>query len=109
MAAACNFTIPQYLCTLETCCLEHQATIRYLPTLVGNSTYIGIFALILVLQIGLGIRYSTWGFLVGMFCGLLLEILGYAGRVQMHSNPFNMNPFLMLVSWSPGTSSSIAC
>lgn len=94
MAAACNLTIPQWECTLQTCCLE-QGTVRYLPTLGGNAAYAAIFALILVLQIGLGVRYRTWGFAVGMFAGLLLELLGYVGRIQMHSNIFDQDPFLM--------------
>jgi len=91
---ATNFTIPQDQCTLQTCIME-QATIRYLPSLAGNVTYMAIFGLILLLQIGQGIRYRTWGFLAGMICGLFLEIIGYAGRVMMHYNPFNMNNFLM--------------
>lgn len=94
MAAACNYTIEQYQCTLQTCCLE-QATIAYIPTLSGNAAYMAIFIVILLLQLGLGVRYRVWGFLVGMFCGLLLEVLGYAGRIQIHTNPFDSNAFLM--------------
>ncbi|KAK9341982.1 RTA-like protein [Lipomyces starkeyi] len=30
-----------------------------------------------------------------MFGGLVLEILGYVGRIQMHFNPFTRNPFAM--------------
>lgn len=101
--AATNLTIPQDQCTLQTCSME-QATIRYLPSLAGNITYMALFGLILLLQIGLGIRYRTWGFLTGMVCGLVLEIVGYAGRVVMHYNPFNMNNFLTYAAHSSSPS-----
>lgn len=43
----------------------------------------------------LWVAARTWGFLGGMFGGLVLEIIGYVGRIQMHSNPFTDSPFLM--------------
>ena len=52
----------------------------------------------MLLQLGLGIRYRTWGFLGGMFGGLVLEIVGYISRIQLHFNPFAKNPFLMYVN-----------
>lgn len=81
-------------CTLEICSLEY-ATIQYQPNLAGNILFIAIFALCLVVQIPLGWRYRTWGFFVAMFGGLILEIVGYVGRVQMHYDPFNFNNFIM--------------
>ncbi|KAH0557084.1 hypothetical protein GP486_005125 [Trichoglossum hirsutum] len=65
-------------CTLQTCSLDY-ARIDYIPSLPANATYLSFFSLILVVQIGLGSRYRTWGFMAGMFCGILLEILGYIG------------------------------
>jgi hypothetical protein len=56
-----------------------------------------LFAILLLLQIGLAVKWKTWGFLGGMFGGIVLEILGYIGRVMMSSNPFAKNPFLMCV------------
>jgi hypothetical protein len=87
-------TIETEYCTLQTCSLDY-ARIDYLPSLPANATYLSFFALILLAQIGLGCRYRTWGFMAGMFCGVLLEVLGYIGRVQMHYNPFKFNPFLL--------------
>jgi hypothetical protein len=71
------------------------AQIDFLPTLGGNAAYAAILGLILISQIGLGIFYRTWGFLIGMTCGLFLEVLGYVGRVMLHNNPFDFNAFLM--------------
>jgi hypothetical protein len=88
------FAIPPQQCTLSTCTLE-EAEILYIPSLAGNAFFLAIFLIILLIHIGFGIHYRTWGVLIGMFCGLLLEILGYVGRVQMHYNPFKFNPFTM--------------
>ncbi|OHE94874.1 RTA1 like protein [Colletotrichum orchidophilum] len=81
-------------CTVETCPLS-CAQVEYLPTLAGNAVYAAAFGLLLIAQIGLGIRYKTWGFMVGMTCGLVLEIVGYAGRIMLHNNPFDFNNFII--------------
>jgi hypothetical protein len=81
-------------CTLDTCPIE-DAQVRYVPTLYGNSFYIAIFAVLLGAQIYQGIRYRTWTFMGAMFGGLVLEITGYVGRIQMHYNPFLSDPFLL--------------
>lgn len=91
---ACNYTILQQDCTLQTCCLN-QGTVDYIPTLGGNIAYAAIFVLLLALQLGLCLWYQTWTFMIGMTFGLICEILGYAGRVWMHYSIFDMNPFLM--------------
>ncbi len=89
-----NPTIPDDLCTLQTCSLL-QAHFQYVPTLAGNTLYLGIFGLLLLVQVFFGIKHRTWGFLAGMVGGIVLEIIGYVARVQMHYNPFISNPFLM--------------
>ena len=82
------------LCTLQTCPLE-IASVTYDPSLGGNAFYLALFALILIIQIGFGFKWRTWAFTGPMFGGLVLEVIGYAARVQMHYNPFKSNPFLM--------------
>ena len=84
------------LCTLRTCPLT-LANILYLPSIPGNAIYLAIFALLLPIQVFFSFRYRTYGFLVGTFCGLVLEILGYAGRIIMHHNPFQTSQFLMYI------------
>lgn len=91
-----NPVIPDADCTLSTCSLL-QAHFLYVPNLAGNALFAGIFGLALILQILFGMRYRTWGYLVGMFGGCVLEVIGYIGRIQMHSNPFTDPPFLMYV------------
>lgn len=63
-------------------------------SLEGNAFFIAAFAVLLPPQIYFGIRHKTWGFLFGMFSGLLLEVIGYIARVQMH---FGERKFLMFV------------
>ena len=81
-------------CTVQICPLTY-AQLNYVPTFAGNLAYLIIFAVLLAAQLLLGVRYRTWGFLVGMVCGLLLEIIGYAGRVLLHDDVFNFNWFVM--------------
>jgi hypothetical protein len=80
-------------CTVQTCPIE-CGQITFLPTLPGNATYCALLGLILLLQAVLGLRYKTWGFMAGMCSGLILEVIGYAGRVMLHYNPFSFNNFL---------------
>ncbi|KFY72777.1 hypothetical protein V499_07112 [Pseudogymnoascus sp. VKM F-103] len=80
-------------CTIETCSLAY-ANFEYIPNLAGNIIFLAIFGVLIVPQIFFGVKYKTWGYMAGMLGGLLLEIVGYVGRVQMHYNPFTFNPFL---------------
>lgn len=91
-----NPTIPNEDCTLATCSLL-QAHYDYLPSLAGNALYLAIFAILLTAHLFLGYKIRAWGFMVGMFAGIVLEIVGYVGRIQMHSNPFIDQGFITQV------------
>jgi len=92
--ANCNYALSSDDCTLDTCCLA-QSSFTYRPDLGGNIFFAVFFGILLIPQLGLGIYYKTWGVLIGMICGLVLEVVGYAGRVLLHNNPFNDNAFLL--------------
>lgn len=85
---------PETFCTVSTCPLS-LAYVDYLPNLAGNVLYLSLFSLFLIAQIFFGIRHRTWGFLVGMFGGNALEVVGYVGRLRMRDDPFTQGPFLM--------------
>jgi hypothetical protein len=85
---------PDTLCTIATCDLS-LAHLTYLPSLGGNALYAALFGIFMVGQAYLGIRHRTWGFMIATISGLLLEIIGYIGRIMMHNNPFNKNSFLL--------------
>jgi hypothetical protein len=89
-------TVPYDECTLQLCPIE-AAQITYDPNLAGNVLYLSIFSAALVVNIVLGLWYRTWGYLIGMLLGCVLEVLGYVGRVQMHFNPFPQDPFFLYV------------
>lgn len=73
------------------------ANMSYRPNLAGNTLFTAIFGIFLVLQIAFGIRYKTRGFAIAMSCGLVLEIVGYIGRILMRNHMFDFNYFIMYV------------
>lgn len=96
--AACNPSLGVYSgCTLEVCC-RAQSFLSYAPNLAQNATYLAIFAVLLIMQTIMGLRFRTWGYVIGMFCGLILEVIGYVGRIRMRDDPFDLSTFLLYVS-----------
>jgi hypothetical protein len=71
------------------------ANTSYFPTLAGNALFAGIFGALLITQIVIGISHRTWGFLIAMVGGLVLEILGYGARIGMRFNMFTQTFFIM--------------
>lgn len=84
-------------CTLETCLIE-LAKVLYDPSLGGSAVYLTIFAVLVPIQAYFGIRHCTWSFFGVVTAGLILEIVGYVARIQLHFNPFLWEPFVMYVS-----------
>ena len=83
----CDLTIPA--CSLDV------ASVEYLPNVTADAILLGIFGVYLLVCLGIGIRYKAWGHTVGTFFGFLLEVLGYAGRIELHDNPFKLGNFLL--------------
>ncbi|KAF2161831.1 hypothetical protein M409DRAFT_27887 [Zasmidium cellare ATCC 36951] len=90
----CNFDIAKDDCTLETCCLA-QSYFLYRPDYSGNLFYVIFFLAFIFPQVGLGIKYKTWGYMVGLFLGLVLEAIGYCSRIGLHQNPFSQGSFML--------------
>lgn len=88
----------QNLCSLSTCDLT-LASFDYRPSLGGNAFFAAIFGVYLILNIILGIRYKTWGYMTAMFWGLVGEIIGYVARILLYHNPFDPtgNDFLIYI------------
>jgi RTA1 like protein len=80
-------------CTYKTCSVEEYGQIRYIPTFDGNALYLALFSAFLIAQLWMGIKHRTWTYLVGMFGGLVLEILGYVARIQLYYDVFDQNVF----------------
>lgn len=90
LSMASNNTDVYVPCTLQTCPIS-EAPIPYQPR---NAASLAIFASALVIQLGFGLFYRTWSYLIGIGGGLVLEIAGYSGRIQLHANPFVFNSFV---------------
>jgi len=69
--------------------------VEYSPNLGATYAYLIIFCIFLLLQLGLGIRHKTWFFCGALICGLILEIVGYAGRLLLRTQPCELGTFLM--------------
>ncbi|KAF2211979.1 hypothetical protein CERZMDRAFT_41922 [Cercospora zeae-maydis SCOH1-5] len=90
----CNATIADTnLCTLDTCCLA-QSSFLYRPNYAGNLFYTIFFAVFVLPQLALGIKYKTWTYMISVILGLGVEVGGYVARVMLHENPFNNDAFL---------------
>ncbi|KAH7410088.1 parasitic phase-specific protein PSP-1 [Phaeosphaeria sp. MPI-PUGE-AT-0046c] len=87
---------PNANCTLELCPVSWNV-FGYLPSLAANGTFIGIFGLLLLVQLVQGTWFRTWGHTACVGAGSILQVIGYAGRIQLHSNPFSFNAFLMQI------------
>ncbi|CAM1507772.1 Fc.00g046200.m01.CDS01 [Cosmosporella sp. VM-42] len=91
-----NSTQTDVPCTLNTCPLS-EGIITYQPSIAGNALFAALFGIMLLVQLSLGIRHKTWSYLVAMVFGLILEVVGYVGRIQLHDDPFNFNFFIEYV------------
>jgi hypothetical protein len=63
----------------------------------GNAVLLSVFSICLVLQIANAIytRTHTYSYTICLLAGTICEILGYAGRLILHTNPWEFNAFAM--------------
>ncbi|KAF1960636.1 sphingoid long-chain base transporter RSB1 [Byssothecium circinans] len=67
-----------------------EATIYgYRPSLGWNVWFAIFFGVASLLHLGLGLRYKTWTYMIGVGLGCLAECGGYYGRLMMNNNPFD--------------------
>jgi len=55
----------------------------------------------MLVHLAQGIKWRTWGFTICMVAGCLDEIIGYIGRIILHSNPFSFNAFVIQIGKTP--------
>lgn len=86
-------------CTLCTCPLKVDGILigmmEYVPDLGGNIFFSVLFGICLLFQLYLGFRNKTWGYLIGMGGGLILEVVGYIGRILLRDTMFEDTYFIM--------------
>ncbi|CAO2658308.1 Nn.00g060310.m01.CDS01 [Neocucurbitaria sp. VM-36] len=61
----------------------------YYPSIGANAFFAAFFGICLIVQLGLGIRYKTWTFMIALTLGCLGELIGYIGRILLWNNPFD--------------------
>ena len=83
-------------CTVNTCSLVFGSFL-YLPNVPANAFFAALFALILVASTALSIRGRNWGYMAGMIGGLVMEVIGYVGRIMIHNNDFSGSPFYLYI------------
>ena len=75
-------------CTSATC-PPSLSVYGYAPSLGANAFFTAFFAGSVLLQLGLAIRWRSWSFGACMAVGCAGELVGYAGRIMLHSNWFS--------------------
>ncbi|KAJ5483058.1 hypothetical protein N7539_006504 [Penicillium diatomitis] len=78
-------------------CPVQATTYGYYPNLGGNIFFTAYFGVLALLQLGFGIYFRTWTFMVALGAGTLMEMAGYIGRVLMHHNPWNQGAFKLQI------------
>lgn len=86
-------------CTVATCPVV-LSVYGYRPTLPGSATLIALYAICILIQTALGVRYRQWGFMIAMILGCLTEIFGYVGRILYYQNPWGQSGFIMQIGKS---------
>ncbi|KAF4448069.1 RTA-like protein [Fusarium austroafricanum] len=71
------------------------------PNLGENVFFLACHALLILSQIYNGIRYKTWGYLFGMFCGHVFEIVGFAARIRMHLGGDGFLTYIVTITIGP--------
>lgn len=83
-------------CTVSVCPIE-ASVYGYRPSLAASGTLIALYAICMAVQVVLGWRYKTWGFMTAMLLGCFDEILGYVGRILYWQNPWGETGFIMQI------------
>ncbi|KAI4198287.1 MAG: hypothetical protein LQ350_005370 [Teloschistes chrysophthalmus] len=79
-------------------CVVEATTYGYYPNLGANAFFLAIFALCGAIQFFQGVKWRSWSYMIAMTVGCLGEVLGYAGRVILHSNPWSSLGFQMQIA-----------
>ncbi|KAF2200288.1 RTA1-domain-containing protein [Delitschia confertaspora ATCC 74209] len=78
-------------------CHVENTLYGYYPSVGANGFFAAFFCLCLLVQIGFGIRYRTWTYMIALSLGCFGELLGYIGRLMLYNNPFNDNGFIIQI------------
>ncbi|KAF1826483.1 RTA1-domain-containing protein [Dissoconium aciculare CBS 342.82] len=74
-------------------CPAYYSPLTYQPSLVANFIFLIIFIVCALVSLILGLFYRTWAYGFCTVAGCVLELLGYLGRVKLHSDLWNSGAF----------------
>ncbi|KAI0471308.1 RTA1 like protein-domain-containing protein [Xylaria cf. heliscus] len=57
------------------------------PSLTANVVFLALFAVLIPVALVLGVKYKSLAFAIPIATGLVLEVLGYIGRLLLHNEP----------------------
>ena len=77
-------------------CPADGSSLGYPPNLVVSIIFMGVFGTSLVCHLVQGWRAKTWTFMIAMCLGSNAEVIGYLGRVFMHSNPYRLSTLVLI-------------
>lgn len=77
----------------STVCPVEASIYGYRPSMPVNGFFLVLFALCGIANIYLGIRYKTWAYMAALGLACFTMTLGYAGRILMSINPFDVAGF----------------
>ncbi|PGH03779.1 hypothetical protein AJ80_08649 [Polytolypa hystricis UAMH7299] len=78
-------------------CPVEATTYGYYPNLAGNIIFVVVFGVAALFQLGFGIFFKTWTFMIALAMASLLEMAGYVGRIIMNSNPWHDGAFKLQI------------
>ncbi|KAL7804700.1 RTA1 like domain-containing protein [Trichoderma aethiopicum] len=85
--------MPQDCTEVSAMCPVEATVLGYYPNLGSGIFFALVFGILTVASLVLGVWKKTYTYAIGLSIGLLLEMLGYIGRAQLHSNPWNEGAF----------------
>ncbi|QDS69162.1 hypothetical protein FKW77_010533 [Venturia effusa] len=74
-------------------CPVQRSLYGYYPSLPANAFFLAFFAICTIANAFTGTWKRTWTYLIAMFFGCLAQVIGYAGRIIMNDNPFDISGF----------------
>lgn len=84
-------------CTVETCPID-SSYYFYRVSLSANAAFLALFSISLLgYLITYAVTRRALAFSVAMLSGVILEVLGYVGRIMSWQNQWNDNGFLMQI------------
>lgn len=78
-------------------CTVEGSLYGYRPNMGANGFLAAFFGICCIINLGLGIRYRTWTYMIALTLGCLGEMLGYVGRILLNDNPFHETGFMIQI------------